>query len=107
MPPSDGLADSTLLVHAPRVLNDGMDESITLRNMSSEPLGVTLRVGVQGDFADVFEVKEGRVQTGDDLSIDAAEDAIRLNRRAGAHLRARRSPDPAAATPSSRSRRPT
>jgi hypothetical protein len=71
MPPSDGLADSTLLVTRRRVLNDGMDESITLRNMSSEPLGVTLRVGVQGDFADVFEVKEGRVQGGEDLSIDA------------------------------------
>ena len=87
MPPSDGLADSTLLVTRRRVLNDGMDESITLRNMSSEPLGVTLRIGVQGDFADVFEVKEGRVQTGEDLSIDAEDDAIKLNRRAGDHLR--------------------
>ncbi len=92
MPPSDGLADSTLLVTRRRVLNDGMDESITLRNMCSEPLGVTLRVGVQGDFADVFEVKEGRVHTAegngtDGLSIDAEEDAIRLNRRAGNTLR--------------------
>jgi len=81
------LADSTLLSRA-AVLNDGMDESITLRNMSSEPLGVTLRVGVQGGLRDVFEVKEAGA-AGDDLSIDAAEDAIRLNRRAGAHLRGR------------------
>ena len=90
MPPSDGLADSTLLVTRRRVLNDGMDESITLRNMSSEPLGVTLRIGVQGDFADVFEVKEGRVHNepgSGDLSIDAEDDAIKLNRKVGATLR--------------------
>ncbi|HET7018715.1 MAG TPA: glycogen debranching N-terminal domain-containing protein [Streptosporangiaceae bacterium] len=90
MPPPAGLADSTLLVTRRRVLNDGMDESITLRNMSSEPLGVTLRVGVQGDFADVFEVKEGRVHSdpgADDLSIEAERDAIKLNRKVGATLR--------------------
>ncbi len=91
MPPSDGLADSTLLVTRRRVLNDGMDESITLRNMSSEPLGVTLRIGVHGDFADVFEVKEGRVHAegnaAEGLSIDAEDDAIKLNRRTGKTMR--------------------
>ncbi len=91
MPPSDGLADSTLLVSRRRVLNDGMDESITLRNMGSEPLPVNLRIGVQGDFADVFEVKEGRAYTEpagvDGLSIDTEDDAIKLSRKAGDHLR--------------------
>src|ERR1022692_4596544 len=69
MPPAVGLADSTLLVARRRVLNDGMQEEITLRNMSSEPVPVSLRVGVAGDFADVFEVKEGRVH-GDGPSVD-------------------------------------
>jgi glycogen debranching enzyme len=90
MPPSDGLADSTLLVTRRRVLNDGMDESITLRNMSSEPLPVNLRIGVQGDFADVFEVKEGRTREPGDLdclTVEIEDDAIKLNRRAGNHLR--------------------
>jgi glycogen debranching enzyme len=90
MPPSDGLADSTLLVTRRRVLNDGMDESITLRNMSSQPLPVTLRVGVQGDFADVFEVKEGRVRDAgenDCLSVDLDGDTIKLSRQAGTHVR--------------------
>ncbi len=90
MPPSDGLADSTLLVTRRRVLSDGMEESITLRNMSSEPLPVSLRIGVQGDFADVFEVKEGRTREPGDLdglTVDVEDDAIKLNRRAGAHLR--------------------
>ncbi len=90
MPPSDGLADSTLLVTRRRVLNDGMDETITLRNMSPEPLPVTLRIGIQGDFADVFEVKEGRAHDPgelDGLTIDVEEDTIKLNREAGSHLR--------------------
>jgi glycogen debranching enzyme len=90
MPPSDGLADSTLLVTRRRVLNDGMEETITLRNMSSEPLPVSLRIGVSGDFADVFEVKEGRTREAGDLdglSVDVDDDAIKLNRKAGAHLR--------------------
>ncbi len=90
MPPTDGLADSTLLVTRRRVLNDGMDETITLRNMSSEPLPVSLRIGVQGDFADVFEVKEGRTREPGDLdglTVDVDDDAIKLNRKAGTHLR--------------------
>jgi hypothetical protein len=89
MPPQDGLADSTLLVTRRRVLSDGMEESITLRNMSSEPLPVNLRIGVQGDFADVFEVKEGRTREPGDLdglTVDVEDDAIKLNRRAGAHI---------------------
>ncbi|HVB44335.1 MAG TPA: glycogen debranching N-terminal domain-containing protein [Streptosporangiaceae bacterium] len=91
MPPSDGLADSTLLVSRRRVLNDGMSEEITLRNMSSEPLPVNLRIGVAGDFADVFEVKEGRMHgeaSGvEGLTVDVDDDAIRLNRQCGTHLR--------------------
>jgi glycogen debranching enzyme len=91
MPPSAGLADSTLLVTRRRVLSDGMDEEITLRNMSNEPLPVSLRIGVAGDFADVFEVKEGRVHLEpssiEGLTIDADEDSIRVSRECGSHLR--------------------
>ncbi|HUC57705.1 MAG TPA: glycogen debranching N-terminal domain-containing protein [Streptosporangiaceae bacterium] len=90
MPPSDGLADSTLLITRRRVLNDGMEEAITLRNMSSEPLPVSLRIGVQGDFADVFEVKEGRTREAGDLdglTVDVEDGGIKLNRKAGTHLR--------------------
>ena len=61
MPPLPGLADSTMLVARRRLLHDGMSDEVTLRNMSAEPMPVTLRIGIGGDFADVFEVKEGRV----------------------------------------------
>jgi len=91
MPPTAGMADSTMLVTRRRVLNDGMHEEISLRNMSSEPLGVSLRIGVTGDFADVFEVKEGRVRDNaagvEGLTIEVDDDAIRLNREVASHLR--------------------
>ena len=49
-----------------------MHEEITLRNMSTEPLPVSLRIGIGGDFADVFEVKEGRVH-GDSAGVDGTD----------------------------------
>jgi len=91
MPPAAGLADSTLLVVRHRMLNDGMHEEITLRNMSTEPVPVSLRIGVTGDFADVFEVKEGRAYgdgpSADDLAVAIDGDVIKLNRTCGSHLR--------------------
>jgi len=91
MPPAAGLADSTLLVVRHRLLNDGMHEEITLRNMSTEPVPVSLRIGVAGDFADVFEVKEGRAYgdgpSADDLAVAIDGDVIKLNRTCGSHLR--------------------
>jgi len=91
MPPPAGLADSTLLVTRRRVLSDGMDEEITLRNMSAEPLPVSLRIGVAGDFADVFEVKDGRAHGDpghvDGMTVEVDGDTIRLNRECGSHLR--------------------
>jgi glycogen debranching enzyme len=94
MPPMPGLADSTMLVARRRLLNDGMHEEITLRNMSAEPLPVSLRIGVGGDFADVFEVKEGRVHGDsarvDGLTVEVDGDSIKLNRQVGSALRGTR-----------------
>src|SRR5215468_2905377 len=91
MPPMPGLADSTMLVARRRILNDGMHEEITLRNMSAEPLPVSLRIGIGGDFADVFEVKEGRARDdsagADGMTVDVDGDSIRLNRQVGSALR--------------------
>ncbi len=91
MPPMPGLADSTMLVARRRALNDGMHEEITLRNMSTEPLPVSLRIGIGGDFADVFEVKEGRVHGDsagvDGMTVEVDEDSIKLSRQVGSALR--------------------
>jgi len=94
MPPMPGLADSTMLVARRRVLNDGMHEEITLRNMSAEPLPVSLRLGIGGDFADVFEVKEGRAHDdsagAEGMTVDIDGDSIKLNRQVGSALRGAR-----------------
>ncbi len=102
MPPLPGLADSTMLVARRRVLNDGLSEEITLRNMSTEPLPVTLRIGIGGDFADVFEVKEGRVHAdaagADGMTVAVDNDSIMLSREVanslrGARITGERQPD--------------
>ncbi len=94
MPPLPGLADSTMLVARRRVLHDGMSEEITLRNMSTEPMPVSLRLGIGGDFADVFEVKEGRVHADSagalGLTVGVDEDSILLSRQAGTSVRGAR-----------------
>ena len=94
MPPMPGLADSTMLVARRRLLNDGMHEEITLRNMSTEPLPVSLRIGLGGDFADVFEVKEGRVHSDsagvEGMTVDVDDDSIKLSRQVGSALRGAR-----------------
>ncbi|MGN6795931.1 MAG: glycogen debranching N-terminal domain-containing protein, partial [Streptosporangiaceae bacterium] len=86
--------DSTMLVARRRLLNDGLTEDITLRNMSTEPLPVTLRIGVGGDFADVFEVKEGRAHTDmsgvEGMTVAVEDDSIMLSRKVGTALRGAR-----------------
>jgi glycogen debranching enzyme len=61
LPPEAGLADSRVVVVRRRYVGQGMREDLTLANSGPDPVSceVALHVGV--DFADVFEVKEGRV----------------------------------------------
>jgi glycogen debranching enzyme len=90
-PPGAGLADSTVLVVRRRYLNGGMHEQITLRNLGNEPAEVTLRIDADGDFADLFEVKEGRFAGLEgaraQVSAQVGPGAIRLSRERGGHLR--------------------
>ena len=58
--PRPGLADSTLLVQRTRYVDDGMREDVVVRNLGPEAAGVLVTVAVDTDFADLFEVKEGR-----------------------------------------------
>ncbi len=40
---------------------DGMREDVTVRNFGREPVACTVAVAFDADFADVFEVKDGRI----------------------------------------------
>ena len=80
VPRSDGYADSPLVVERLREVAAGVSERITIRNYSSEPAECTVSVRAESDFADLFEVKEARIQRtweesrsndGDSLTISA------------------------------------
>jgi glycogen debranching enzyme len=88
-PPGIGGADSTLLVIRRRYVGNGMRDDITLRNLGREAAAARLTVAVDGDFADLFEVKEGRARPHgdeDDMEEGAEEGALWLSCRRGASL---------------------
>lgn len=82
-PPRPGQADSTLLVVRERLVGDGMRETITVRNLGAEVAGVSLVLHVDGDFADLFAVKEGRSGHGGAESSVAGRDLILRSRSDG------------------------
>src|SRR4051794_28370523 len=57
-----GRTDTNLLVQRERRIGNGLREDVVLRNPGSEPTTCIVTVVVDADFADLFEVKEGRVQ---------------------------------------------
>lgn len=59
---SDGCADSPLLVERLREVGVGITEEITVRNYSLDPVECLVSLSVEEDFADLFEVKEARIQ---------------------------------------------
>ena len=69
-PPRQWTADSPMLVLRSRFVGDGMREDVVLRNLGAEPIGVTLALIADTDFADLFAVKEGRVQPPHGLAVD-------------------------------------
>lgn len=62
VPPQSGHSDSTLMVVVRRYVGDGMREDIELHNLSASSCQVELTLDLDADFADLFEVKGGRVQ---------------------------------------------
>ena len=57
---SDGRADSPLTVERKRELGAGIVEEITVHNYSLQPAPCEIALAVDADFADLFEVKDGR-----------------------------------------------
>jgi len=57
-----GGADSDLLVERQRLVGGGLREDIVVRNVGREAAECTLILEIAADFADLFEVKNGRVE---------------------------------------------
>ncbi|ABK03344.1 Amylo-alpha-1,6-glucosidase [Arthrobacter sp. FB24] len=62
VPRTDGYADSPLIVERLREVGAGIREQITVRNFSLDPVECSVSLTVEADFADLFEVKEARIQ---------------------------------------------
>jgi len=93
-PPRPGQADSHLMVFRRRYVGRGMREDLTVRNYGQEPAFCGLELLVGADFADLFEVKEGRVDKVGDLTVEAGERRITWTYRRGRGARGRRTPAP-------------
>ena len=86
VPRTDGYADSPLIVERLREVGAGIQEQVTVRNYSLVPAVCEISVRMEADFADLFEVKEARIQRrwdetreveGDTLTIRAVWQDVR------------------------------
>lgn len=59
--PRTDWSEPTVVVERRRMIADDVREDIIVRNYGPETLGATLILSVDGDFADLFDVKDGRV----------------------------------------------
>src|SRR5262249_10339538 len=60
--PRTGIADSQLMFTRRRYVGRGMREDFVIRNFGVEPAFCGIELILDVDFADLFEVKEGRVE---------------------------------------------
>jgi glycogen debranching enzyme len=74
--PRSGLADSALMVFRTRYIGRGMREDLVVRNFGLEPERCVVELVVDVDFADLFEVKEGRVEKDGDVVAEVGDDRI-------------------------------
>ncbi|HZY75040.1 MAG TPA: glycogen debranching N-terminal domain-containing protein [Jatrophihabitantaceae bacterium] len=82
--PGSGQPESrTLLVVRRRYVGNGMREDISVRNLALRAVQCHVRLAVAADFADLFEVKEGRAQPAPDVRSVPGESELRLARRRG------------------------
>lgn len=70
--------DPTLVVERRRLVGRGLREDVTLRNFSPEPAGVRIRLEVDADFADLFEVKSRRRGRAERVTRQAVGDGLVL-----------------------------
>lgn len=79
-----GEVDSTLMVFRSRWVGRGMREDVRIRNFGAEPAYCLVELFLEADFADTFQVKEGRAAPSDaERTVEHAEGAIVLGYRRG------------------------
>jgi glycogen debranching enzyme len=81
--PKAGRADSTLVVFRSRYVGRGMREDIVIRNFGDEPTYCAVELFVQADFANLFAVKEGRVNSDGELRAEQRDGVLVLSYKRG------------------------
>ncbi len=74
--PRPGRADSPLLLFRHRYVGRGMREDIVIRNYGDEPSYCSLELLFDTDFADLFNVKEGRIDTDVAPALESADSQL-------------------------------
>lgn len=83
--PRTGEADSSLLVFRYRYVGRGMREDLVIHNYGDEASYCSVELSLYCDFADLFEVKEGRVPRADgEVSIEPTQDGLQFRYKRGA-----------------------
>ena len=82
-PPSPGHADSSLLVLESHYVGNGMRVDIEIRNIGATPVECSIELRADTDFADLFEVKEGRAHTDGDVTRTAEHGILEFTGRRG------------------------
>lgn len=89
-----GQDDSTVVVERRRLVTDGLREDVVVTNHGTEPAGLTLELVVDADFADLFDVKDGRAgrrpavqrrHSGGELALESGHGARRRGVRVHGH----------------------
>ena len=78
LPPHEGRADSEVLLVRRRYVGRGMREDVSLHNFGTAPTTVHLELAFEVDFADLFDVKTGRVERVGEIDVQDAEAGIRF-----------------------------
>ncbi len=86
--PAAGHADSHLMLTRRRYVGRGMREDIEIANFSEEAAYCSLELQLGADFADLFEVKEGRVRTHGKHSVAHEQGRLTFSFSRGAFRRA-------------------
>ncbi|MGQ0824010.1 MAG: amylo-alpha-1,6-glucosidase [Actinomycetota bacterium] len=86
--PTAGRADSHLMLTRRRYVGRGMREDLEIQNFGEEPAFCSLELELGADFADVFEVKEGRVQKSGKLAVASDHTRVTFSYQRGPFQRA-------------------
>jgi len=86
--PAKGRADSHLLVTRHRYVGRGMREDLAVHNFDEEAAFCSIEIELGADFADVFEVKEGRVVKQGKLGVHGDHSRVTFSYERGGFKRA-------------------